>query len=243
MKRIRILGRKPPTKDAQVVQTPNIVQLPDLQVIPPPKSASPQPERRKIPMGTITIEDAANLPVMNQTGGMKGGAFEKQILRELTNVLMNKKEIPKTPEPSPVVTPIITPSPSPAPQVLIEESLKVSNAPSVPANCAKTEVSNDEIIEFMDMFKSPVDEMEEKNILMECQLLKDNELKPKETARFTITTENLADIQGFAFSIQSDVNFIHTSHLESVEGNKVSVLLNNLTNKSIKFGVYYIAVF
>ena len=93
------------------------------------------------------------------------------------------------------------------------------------------------------MLKPSIDSHGEDSSLIECQILKDNEIKPKETARFTITTENPSDIRGFTYNIQSDVNLIFASHLESIVGNKETIILNNLTNKLINFGVYYMAVF
>lgn len=81
------------------------------------------------------------------------------------------------------------------------------------------------------------------SVKQECKTLMDNVLQPKETAQFTIITDSAEDIIGFVFHILSENNFLHTSHVRRINNNTVDVVINNLSNKPVNFGIHYLAQF
>lgn len=105
-----------------------------------------------------------------------------------------------------------------------------------PQSCSKESISNSEISELLD------DGKDEEPIGFECKQLSGIQLKAKETARFTITLESDHSISGFMYTIISSKNFIHTSHIEIIQDNKISIIINNLSNKDVTFIIGYVAI-
>jgi len=77
----------------------------------------------------------------------------------------------------------------------------------------------------------------------ECNTIKNLVIKERETARFVISTENQCAIMGFTYDLITPTNLICTSHIEKITGNNVSIIINNLNNKVVTFGIQYIAFF
>lgn len=122
-------------------------------------------------------------------------------------------EIKKSPTATPSSTPSLFPSSPPS-----KESLDSSD-----------------ILELLE-------DKKEEQMGIECKQLSDLQMKAKETARFKITLESTNDVAGFMYTIISDKNFIHTSHIENVSGNKINLIINNLSNKDIIFTIAYVAI-
>lgn len=102
----------------------------------------------------------------------------------------------------------------------------------------RADMSNDDILALTEHVQAETTTFESK--LLESDNLK---LKPKECARFILSTDNTNTIKGFNYCIQCEQNFICTSNLEKLEGNNVSLVVNNLSNKDVKFNIMYIATF
>jgi hypothetical protein len=81
------------------------------------------------------------------------------------------------------------------------------------------------------------------NMKYECNYLDGILLEARETARFTLMTKNTENIVGFNYNIKCKQNVICSSHIETIDGNKVSIIINNLNNKQVSIGIQYIAVF
>lgn len=84
-------------------------------------------------------------------------------------------------------------------------------------------------------------QLQDKNV--EYKSIPNLVVKARETARFTFSTQMKKPIQGFNFETISSVNMVCTKHIEKIEGNKISVIVNNLSNKVVTFSLLYIASF
>jgi len=99
--------------------------------------------------------------------------------------------------------------------------------------CHKESLSNEHIM--------ALKKKEEKEVI-ECKTLENNELLPNETARFNLITEVVEDIAHFAFNVLSEEGFIYSAQIEKIVGNKVSLIINNLSDKLVKFGLQYMSL-
>lgn len=133
-------------------------------------------------------------------------------------------------------TPSQSPSQSPSEeQILNVLDINVKKTQSeTSSNCSKETINNEDVLDFFD-------KKEDDHFEIECKKLSNNELFAKETARFKISLDTQNDIIGFMYSIQSKMNFIHTSHVESIDKNVVSIIMNNLSNKKVSFDISYAA--
>lgn len=214
MKRIRILGRKKPTQLAAPIVEQNVEKAVD--------------EIKAVPKAddiVATIQPSTRSPLMDELEARlmeksKAAADIPPPLAEVDALDLKVKKnivgVPKTPMPSP------SSAASPAPYT---------------STCSKESLESVDISELLEI------KTDDDQVGIECKQLMNNTLTAKETARFLLTLESPQDVSGFVYSIQTAKNFIHTSQIESIEGNKISIVINNLSNKGATFNISYVAIF
>lgn len=78
---------------------------------------------------------------------------------------------------------------------------------------------------------------------VEIKELIGNELKNRETARFTIVPDTDKPMKFFDYSIISADNFLFSSHLENFDSNNANIIMNNISKKDVSFDIKYMALF
>ena len=78
---------------------------------------------------------------------------------------------------------------------------------------------------------------------VEIKELTGNELKNRETARYTVVPDTDKPIKFFDYSISSAENFLFSSHLENIDSNNANIIMNNISKKDVSFDIKYMALF
>lgn len=65
------------------------------------------------------------------------------------------------------------------------------------------------------------------------------ELEPLESALFHIKLKSDSFVKHFEYNLSSKDNFIHTSHIQIMKKGLITIFINNLTNKGVKFNLMY----
>lgn len=177
-----------------------------------------------------------NLPIVSDMAQVVANVATSPLIAEMEKVIESKIETMKT-------------------EQLADEDIKVKSveSPSIQlipipspvfvSACSKEKLENFEVVELLDNNKIDKEELFSDSAEFECKKLSNNLISARETARFKITVDGDKPILGFFFSLQSKLNFINANHIESIEDDKVALIVNNLTNKDVTFDINYIAIF
>ncbi len=240
MRRLKIIGRRKPNNNLKSVQSIVSTVVADVDKASTQASSLCDATDKKL--------DQVFTDIANQVNNLGQSA----LIKELESVLDGKVAGPVTNDaPLKCQAPdlgVLLPvgSDDPNPDDAIDE---ISSASS-----CKSTLDNADILDFINITSNGFSSKQKLEsptptdlvgglTMVETNTLTENVIEPLETARFTITTLSPDNIQGFQFEVVSPVNFLHTSHLENVTGNKASIIINNLSNKSVTFGLQYLAIF
>ena len=153
---------------------------------------------------------------------------------------------PTTPnQPQNAIVPPLLPTPPRSP-IIDNNIINKNNLKEIVSELAensKETLDNEEIMSFISNGSVP-DSNEEPNIEVDKI---DNFLLANECARFTIKCKLNQPIKGVFYTLQSDSNFLNTSHLDKEKNNeptnKFAIVINNLSNKKVSFTIGYVAFF
>jgi hypothetical protein len=188
-----------------------------------------KPPNNIIPENIIVsdlIEDIASnssVPMVNTFDQVTESNTKSPLVEELERALENK--INNIGQPDTINEPIIS-----------YPSENISK-------CHKEKIDNSSLLELLENNKIDKDDLFSDSAEFECKKLINNMIVARETARFTVTVDNHKTVQGFFFHIHSMTNFLNSNHIENIEGNKVSLVINNLMNKDVTFDINYLAIF
>ena len=176
---------------------------------------------------------SVNLPIVSDMAQVVTNVANSPLIAEMEKVIESKIETMKPPEQldgvKSVESPAIQVTPPPSPAFV--------------SACSKEKLDNFEVVELLDNNKIDKEELFSDSAEFECKKLSNNLISARETARFKITVDGDKPILGFFFNLQSKLNFINANHIESIEDDKVALIVNNLTNKDVTFDINYIAIF
>ena len=183
-------------------------------------------------------------------------------MAELTRAIDSRTDLPKeeiTIQPSGIVPQIVDSVMTPIYNAV--ESVDIPMRDNEPVTDSKESLDNSDITELLG-FDIDMSAFEEKikNVIdgkievalssistngsnSECKTISDLVIRERETARFTITTEQKLPVIGFMYELITPINLVCTSHIEKINDNIISVVVNNLNNKIVTFGIEYVAFF
>lgn len=134
------------------------------------------------------------------------------------------------------------PIPTNLPEIAITEPIspQIDNTiPDTKKSITKTVLDNSHILKMNNNTQTP---SPIPNIKYETNKLNDNTLAPKECAKFSITTDLIDPIIHATFEILTDAGIIHDAHIESILENTFTVIINNLTDTVMNFGIQYLTL-